>query len=411
MSNGHYRPLDIRLPHEKLAAGNSDFLCLPADFFQSAMHTAVQTPINSVTQMVNREALPQVQIIDAPQKMPELSPRWQAQQMGAALGAAADIAAIEYLSAGAIPAPLMGACYDGLLRPVENTDQQLEERLKNAAIGGAGYGTFRLCDRALAGTGAFAQSMEKSAHTLWDKLATNNTIRTTLRGTISGIPSGLVTSTLSGAGSARDLAIGAYTSAISGLGLGAIHATVERQARQKQQNLELSRLEAEVITDHLTGLNNRRGIDKAMVKEFARSIRSHKPLSVIYGDLDGFKAINDHFGHAKGDQVLSVVSAVIKEQVRKYDHAGRSGGDEFTIILPDTDAVTAQALAQRLEESLRLKYWDGTKEHSVGISLGVVTRGRTEKSLEAFQQRADAEMYRVKEGRKKGSKDARKEAI
>ncbi|MBS1997470.1 MAG: GGDEF domain-containing protein [Cyanobacteria bacterium SZAS LIN-2] len=395
----HYRPLDRPLPHESRALAGRDFLCLPQDFFQSALHTAVQTPINSVTQMVAARYLPSVQIIDAPEKVPEMSPRWHAQQLGAGLGAAADIGLMEIASRGTLPPQVIGACYDGLLRPVEQDGkelkpvEQVQERLKNAAIGSLGLATWGVTNKGLT---RLAEN-----HIPWKSISASKEITNTLCGTLAGIPAGLMTTSLSGGESLHDLAIGTYTSAIGGLGLGAIHAGIERQAAVKKQAAEFERLQEQAVTDHLTGLQNRRGIDQALNREFQHSIRSGKPLSIIYGDLDGFKKLNDNLGHEKGDQALSIVSRQIKQNIRAYDHAGRSGGDEFTIILPETDAATARNMADRLQEAVQLRYSDAAgREFPVGISLGVVTRSSGESSPADLQKRADAEMYRAKQARK-----------
>jgi diguanylate cyclase (GGDEF)-like protein len=184
------------------------------------------------------------------------------------------------------------------------------------------------------------------------------------------------------------------------MGLGVIHAVGERQQIRERQNHEIGELKSAAVTDHLTGLANRRGSDAALQKEFDRSIRTGKPLSLIYGDLDGFKKVNDQLSHAAGDQVLVKVGHLLKEQLRSYDHAARSGGDEFTLVLPETDQATAQALAARLQQAIKLDIGVPGNRHAVGISLGVVTRRQDEHSLQEFQHRADQEMYRIKRVRK-----------
>jgi diguanylate cyclase (GGDEF)-like protein len=123
-------------------------------------------------------------------------------------------------------------------------------------------------------------------------------------------------------------------------------------------------------------------------------------MSLVYGDLDGFKKVNDQVSHPAGDQVLIEVGRLLKDNLRKYDHVGRTGGDEFTLVLPETDHATAQEMAARLEQAIKVQAGEGHNQHTVGISLGVVTRGHGENCLADFQRRADQEMYRVKRARK-----------
>jgi diguanylate cyclase (GGDEF)-like protein len=394
-----YRPLDRILAGEKRATNTDDLLCLPQDFARAALHTAVQTPINSVTQMVAPDYLPHLQIIAAPENVPELSARWHAQQLGSALGAATDIVALEAASRGTLPPALLGACYDGLLRPVDeqsakNGGDQLKARAENACVGAVGMVT-------LYGTNKMFGNLEKGlTEPTWKALAGNKM----LTSAISGIPAGLVTTTLSGEKNVHDLAIGTYTSAIAGLGLGAIHAAGERQAVLKQQvekrETELQDYKKAALTDYLTGLPNRRAADQAMQREFDRSTRSGKPLSLIYGDLDGFKGVNDKLGHAEGDKVLIEVGHRLQNEMRTYDHLSRLGGDEFCIVLPETDHALALKIASRLEQSIKLQVGDGPLTQNVGISLGVVSRQPGESSCKDLEKRADAKMYNMKQARK-----------
>jgi len=391
----NYRPLDRPLAGEKVAQHCDDIMRLPVDLVQATMHTAVQTPINSLAQMVGPDTMrhfPQLHIIDAPEAAPEFSPRWQAQQLGAALGAGADLLALDLAWRGLVPAPVLGACYDGLMRPVDKADEkdQWGARVHNAAVGAVTFGVMNACNSAI---GAYAAKREAAA---WKTLGENSMLRSTL----AGIPAGLAATAMSGGRTVHDFAIGAYTSAISGLGIGAIHAGLERQAVGKDQAREIGALKHELRTDYLTGSGNRRGSDEILHSEFARAERTGKPVSMIYGDLDGFKAVNDKIGHEAGDFVLKETARLLSENVRIYDHVARTGGDEFTIVLPETDQATAQVLAKRLENTVRLKVGDASHSQNVGISLGVVTRQPEDINVDAFKKRADSEMYRTKQIRK-----------
>ncbi len=104
--------------------------------------------------------------------------------------------------------------------------------------------------------------------------------------------------------------------------------------------------------DSLTGLGNRRAFDEALSAEIARSRRHGSPLTLLLGDLDSFKAINDHYGHLVGDDVLREVAALLRESVRLQDNCFRWGGDEFAALLSDTDAEAAGLIAARVELSV-----------------------------------------------------------
>jgi len=117
-----------------------------------------------------------------------------------------------------------------------------------------------------------------------------------------------------------------------------------------------ARLHSEVqklaITDTLTGFHNRRGLAQFGQREVDRARRFARPLSLIMIDLDHFKQINDEFGHTAGDQVLSTIAGRIRNTVRELDILGRYGGDEFVVILPETDLFTASAVAERIRQHL-----------------------------------------------------------
>ena len=105
-------------------------------------------------------------------------------------------------------------------------------------------------------------------------------------------------------------------------------------------------------TDPLTGLYNRRFLNEFLVKEIARSKRLNKTFSIVIFDIDDFKRMNDRFGHVCGDQVLQSISQLIMREIRNLDVIGRYGGDEFIIILPETDRENAAVLIERLRGSI-----------------------------------------------------------
>jgi diguanylate cyclase (GGDEF)-like protein len=132
--------------------------------------------------------------------------------------------------------------------------------------------------------------------------------------------------------------------------------------RRGEAAKELARVDA------LTGLGNRRAFDEALEREVARSQRTGTPLTVGVADLDGFKHINDAFGHVKGDECLRQAAEALAEEVRRPDTCFRWGGDEFALILPDTDRAGAELLAERLSAAV-----SGSCVTPDGSSFGVTT--------------------------------------
>jgi diguanylate cyclase (GGDEF)-like protein len=152
--------------------------------------------------------------------------------------------------------------------------------------------------------------------------------------------------------------------------------------------------------DPLTGFYNHRFLHERMGEEVVRSQRGRRPLSVLMLDLDDFKLVNDTFGHLFGDRVLTWAAEVIRSTLRQSDIAARYGGDEFALILPDTDAEEARRAADRILEAFRERPYVGEQRGPVPIaaSIGVATfpvDGRTGTELIAA---ADVALYQVKRG-------------
>jgi diguanylate cyclase (GGDEF)-like protein len=155
-------------------------------------------------------------------------------------------------------------------------------------------------------------------------------------------------------------------------------------------------LERRALLDPLTGVLNRRGIMAELQRELHRARRYATPLSVLMIDVDRFKALNDTHGHQAGDTVLRHVASSLAAAVRTVDHVGRFGGDEFLVVLPDTDAAAAGALAGRLR-SLRLPRLaiPSAAEIDVTVSIGAAT-ATSDETVQQLLERADQAMYRVK---------------
>jgi diguanylate cyclase (GGDEF)-like protein len=151
-------------------------------------------------------------------------------------------------------------------------------------------------------------------------------------------------------------------------------------------------------TDRLTGIANRPAILAALFGEVERAGRYDRPLAVAFVDIDLFKAVNDTYGHDAGDVVLRGVAATLQANLRTTDTLGRYGGEEFMVILPETDAVAAAALAEKLRQLVAgAKYAiEGHGTVTVTVSIGVaIGVGRTLR-VELLVRDADAAMYSAK---------------
>ncbi|MDI5920668.1 GGDEF domain-containing protein [Halomonas sp. LR5S13] len=173
-------------------------------------------------------------------------------------------------------------------------------------------------------------------------------------------------------------------------------AAVMRMLFQLHRQRETMRLQSR--TDELTALGNRRWLREAAEQAFERRRRHGASLSLMLLDLDHFKRINDAFGHPVGDAVLVAFSRVLERQVRRVDRVARMGGEEFAILVPDSDLAGAEALAERILRATRAMSLPGpAAEHRLTVSIGVVEAGE-ERSFDRLYSRADELLYRAKAG-------------
>lgn len=149
--------------------------------------------------------------------------------------------------------------------------------------------------------------------------------------------------------------------------------------------------------DVLTNLPNRAMLDEELMQAISRSHRKQEKFAVLFLDLDRFKVINDSLGHAIGDQLLVKVSKRILQQVRTEDTVARAGGDEFTIILLDTDSNGAAHVAQKILETVASPYHIDQHTLHVTVSIGISVYPENGDSVKLLKQKADNAMYRAKE--------------
>ena len=154
----------------------------------------------------------------------------------------------------------------------------------------------------------------------------------------------------------------------------AVVETLRDMTEHKRAEMALKTLAAK---DALTGLANRRSFDQAIEMEWSRADRSGRPLALLFADVDHFKLFNDNHGHQRGDECLRDIAAVIgKTAIRPTDLATRYGGEEFAIIMPDTEMAAACTVAERLRHAvveMRIALGEPADDACVTLSVGVAT--------------------------------------
>ena len=141
---------------------------------------------------------------------------------------------------------------------------------------------------------------------------------------------------------------------------------------QYQQHLEY-----QTQVDSLTGLFNRRAFEKKVHEEFERSKRYHNPLSVMILDIDNFKTINDTYGHHGGDAALVKISETLRQKTRQSDFPSRYGGEEFVLVLPETDQSSALQVAGKIHEEIRsCTFGTADRPFALTVSIGLTSSSR-----------------------------------
>jgi len=159
---------------------------------------------------------------------------------------------------------------------------------------------------------------------------------------------------------------------------------------------ELKRLELDAVTDPLTGLHNRRLFSESFEKELNRARRYAQPLGLVTVDLHRFKEVNDKHGHPRGDDVLRAAAATLKKSLRTSDSAFRIGGDEFALLLPQTDSPQALALSRRVQTVFAEMLQPLQLSVTVGMDLGVAIFPQDAEHADQLIRIADERLYQIK---------------
>jgi diguanylate cyclase (GGDEF)-like protein len=178
-----------------------------------------------------------------------------------------------------------------------------------------------------------------------------------------------------------------------------ISSLVDELIANKTQDLMAAyrKLERMAIVDRLTGLYNRIRLDEKLQQEIIRANRYGSNIALCMLDIDDFKTINDSHGHLAGDQVLKTLGEILRDTMRDTDLAGRWGGEEFMLILPETSAEQAQAMAERIRETFEGCRFQVPDSEPVGMTVSCgIAAFETGDDVDSLFQRADRALYKAK---------------
>jgi diguanylate cyclase (GGDEF)-like protein len=167
------------------------------------------------------------------------------------------------------------------------------------------------------------------------------------------------------------------------------------QERNRDLQVALERIQQLAITDELTGLYNRRFANEVLDQQKALSDRGTYDFVLCLLDLDFFKHVNDAYGHGGGDSVLCQLALILKRVVRDVDFVARMGGEEFLLILSNTNEVGAANAMERLRQTLRVTQWESFPELKLTLSVGI-SRYVTPEPWQTTMQRGDRALYQAK---------------
>jgi diguanylate cyclase (GGDEF)-like protein len=176
----------------------------------------------------------------------------------------------------------------------------------------------------------------------------------------------------------------------------AFYEYVSKNSFNRLQEMS-QKFERQAMEDPLTGLLNRRGMREKLQHEFERSQRYNNDLTVMMCDIDHFKAINDQYGHDKGDEIIKSLGRIFKSGLRKQDSVARWGGEEYLFLLPETNGNQGMQLAEQLRNQIeKERYTQDDKIFSISISIGLHQIAATDTINQAITK-ADTNLYKAKE--------------
>jgi len=175
-----------------------------------------------------------------------------------------------------------------------------------------------------------------------------------------------------------------------------LQAISTKTALSIENALKYRQAESSASTDYLTGLFNARSLFLHLDSELARCRRLESPLAVLVSDLDGFKQVNDRFGHLEGNKLLQRVAQKLKESCREYDCVARMGGDEFVLVLPGLTPEVVKSMVPRLRETVKAAGREVLTEDIIGFSVGEAYFPADGADAEQLLAEADKRMYQFK---------------
>jgi len=176
-----------------------------------------------------------------------------------------------------------------------------------------------------------------------------------------------------------------------------LSAAATKVAVAVENALKYRQAERSAVTDMLTELPNARSLFLHLDSELARAQRTNQTIAVLVCDLDGFKQINDRFGHLEGNRVLRAVARALRVQCREYDTVARLGGDEFVLVLPGQEPDSVSTKVEQLTSAVVEAGYETVRAACLGISVGVAYYPTDGKDAEALLAVADQRMYREKQ--------------
>ena len=182
-----------------------------------------------------------------------------------------------------------------------------------------------------------------------------------------------------------------------------LKARLRTQVRRKRYNdhlrLSVTQTIEMAVTDGLTGLHNRRYLDSHLQTLFDRAVARRRPLSLMITDIDRFKSVNDTYGHDGGDEVLREFARRLRKNVRGIDLACRYGGEEFVVVMPDTESEIAEKVAERVRAEIAdTAFSIGEQRVTVTVSAGVSSLKKGVDTVAELLKRADVALYEAKSG-------------